>query len=65
MSVIKAMFPAGLLTWIVCLVIGSNGSRGGYLNIHRIVIEGYTIHWSWPLFLVGMAISWFVIISTD
>ena len=64
-SLFKALFPAGLLTWIVCLFIGSSGSSGGFLNIYRIAIEGYSIYWSWPLFLAGTAIAWFAITTTE
>ena len=65
MPLVKAFFPAGLLTWLVCLFIGKGGSTGGFLNIHRIMIEGYTLYWSWPLFLAATAIAWFVFLTID
>ena len=62
MSFIKGLIPGVLLTWIMSGIIGSNGSRGGMLDIQRLYISGHDVYWSWHLFiaatLLGTAIFW-------
>ncbi len=61
MALIKALFPAGILTWVVAGILGSQGMRGGMLMLERNVVEGHMFFWSWPLFLASAALAWFVI----
>ncbi|GAM06974.1 MULTISPECIES: hypothetical protein [Novosphingobium] len=61
MALIKAFFPAGLLTWVVAGILGSQGMRGGVLLLERASIDGHTFFWSWPLFLAATGLSWFVV----
>lgn len=63
-ALFKALIPAGLLTWIIAGVIGSNGSRGGFLFIHRLALSSGAfsgssggIYWSWPLFLAALLLA--------
>ena len=56
----KALFPGALLAWLLATVIGSNGSHGGWTNIHRIMILDQQLWWSWPIFFGGTALAWFV-----
>ena len=58
MAMFKALIPGFLLTFIVCLVMGSNGSRGAWLAIHRVSIESIEIWWSWPLFFISTGLAW-------
>ncbi len=58
MGAIKAMFLGGVLTGVIALVIGSQGSSGGYLSIHDMRVGDYSLYWSWPLFLAGTGLSW-------
>ncbi|WP_395395077.1 hypothetical protein WBP07_06925 [Novosphingobium sp. BL-8A] len=58
MAAIKALIPAFILTWVVSLVIGSQGSRGGMLAITHTFYEGYELYWSWPLFLGATGLAW-------
>ena len=58
MPFVKALVPGLILTFIVCIVMGSNGSTGAWLDIHRIAVQDYTLYWSWPLFIAYTAISW-------
>lgn len=58
MAFIKALVPGFLLTWVVSMIIGSNGSRGGIMAIQHSYIEGYNFYWSWPLFIAGTALAW-------
>lgn len=53
MSLVKGLIPGFLLTFIISLILGSNQSKGGFLDIFRTTIEGQTVYWSWPLFFVG------------
>ena len=54
----KAVPLGSILTYVVAFVIGSQGSRGGYLAIFRQEIYEYEMWWSWPLFFVGTALAW-------
>ncbi|TCM22247.1 hypothetical protein EDF56_101933 [Novosphingobium sp. PhB165] len=58
MAIIKALIPAFLLTWVVSLVIGSQGSHGGALTITHTFYQGHELYWSWPLFLGATGLAW-------
>ena len=56
-ALLKAI-PIGIvLAFVVALFIGSGGSGGGLLNVHSVAFEGYEFFWSWPLFILGTALS--------
>ncbi|WP_251567036.1 hypothetical protein [Erythrobacter sp. 3-20A1M] len=50
-AVIKGSLSGALVTWLVALFIGSSGSTGAQLAIHKIYFEQHSFYWSWPLFL--------------
>jgi len=54
----KALIPGCLLTFIISLVVGSNGSRGAWLSIDYVTIESVSFYWSWPLFLIATGLAW-------
>ena len=58
MEFFKAVPLGGLLTVVVALVIGSQGSRGGRLAIFQAEIYEYDLWWSWPLFFAGTGLAW-------
>ena len=58
MSFVKALIPGLILTFVVCLILGSNGVSGAWLDIHRVHIQDFSLHWSWPLFIASTGISW-------
>lgn len=60
MALVKALFPAGLLTWVVAGILGAQGLRGGMFMLEKITIEGHMFYWSWPLFLGASVLGWFV-----
>lgn len=62
MDFIKAAGLGGVLTGVVSLVIGSQGSRGGQLAIHLMEAGQYELYWSWPLFLAGTGLAWALLI---
>ncbi|WFL78627.1 hypothetical protein P7228_06070 [Altererythrobacter arenosus] len=55
----KASVLGIVLTGVVALIIGSQGSGGGQLAIYVAKpYVGYEIYWSWPLFFAGTGLSW-------
>lgn len=60
MSFFKALIPGSILTFIVCLIMGSNGASGAWLHIHRVTMQGHDFYWSWPLFTVSTALAWII-----
>lgn len=58
MEFFKAVPLGALLAFVVSLVIGSQGARGGQLAIFRAEIYQYDLWWSWPLFFAGTALAW-------
>lgn len=58
MNFLKAFLPGSLLTWIVASIVGRDGDKGGMLNIQHTLVDGHTLHWSWPLFLVATGLTW-------
>ncbi|MCB2047861.1 MAG: hypothetical protein KDE32_06485 [Novosphingobium sp.] len=58
MSFFKALLPGSILTWLVCIIMGSNGSRGAWLNIHHVSIQSVDFYWSWPLFIAATGLAW-------
>jgi hypothetical protein len=67
-ALFKGMIPGILLTWVVSGILGSNGSKGGFLYIHQIHIAGnsafamssYSFYWSWPLFVAATMLAFFI-----
>jgi len=58
MDLLKAMGIAAVVTGCVAIVIGSQGTSGGQLAIHPLIIGDAKLYWSWPLFLAGSGLSW-------
>ena len=54
----KAMGLGAVLSGSLALVIGSQGSSAGPLEIHALMIAGQKIYWSWPIFLGGTGVAW-------
>jgi hypothetical protein len=63
-SFLKAV-PLGLfLTLLVALLVGSGGSSGGVLNVIPFSLGGVRLFWSWPLFCLGTALAWALLLMT-
>lgn len=58
MAFLKALIPGLILTFVVSLIIGSNGSSAGYLDIFRTSMMNQDFYWSWPLFIASTGVSW-------
>lgn len=64
-ALVKALVPGIILTFVVSIIIGSNGSPAGYLNIHSVSIAGQSFYWSWPLFLAATGLSWGILLMME
>jgi hypothetical protein len=58
MSLIKALILGGFLTWLLCLIFGTNHQKAGWLSVHQMQVLDYQIYWSWPLFLAATGLAW-------
>lgn len=75
MSLVKAILLGALLTGVVTLIVGSQGSQGGFLAIfpvdvpaaklHFEHLHNFTFYWSWPLFLAGTGLAWAILLMLD
>jgi len=72
-ALFKGMIPAILLTWVVSGILGSNGSKGGFLYIHMIHLAGNSafsvssmnFYWSWPLFIAATVLGTAIFMMLD
>ena len=53
----KGLIPGLILTFVVALVMGSNGSSGAWLQIYHASVEGIRFYWSWPLFVMSTGVA--------
>ncbi len=58
----KAIILGAILTWCIALVVGSQGSSGGQLAVHSVMLADFKIFWSWPLFFAGTGLSWALVL---
>ncbi|MBV7265565.1 hypothetical protein [Erythrobacter ani] len=58
MDMLKAFVLGAVLTLVVAIVVGSQGSSGGALAVHSMALGDHKVFWSWPLFLSGTGLSW-------
>ncbi len=57
MDVIKALTLGAILSGVLALVIGSQGSSGGLLAVHLVSIADAKLYWSWPVFFSGSGLA--------
>ena len=62
---LKAVALGIFLSLIISLFIGSGGSSGDLLNVREVTVQGYDFYWSWPLFVIGTAISFGIFMMMD
>lgn len=62
---LKALVLGIALALIVSLFIGSGGSSGGLLHVREVAVSDYDFYWSWPLFVIGTALSFGIFIMMD
>ncbi|GGZ10262.1 hypothetical protein ACFSTD_14395 [Novosphingobium colocasiae] len=56
-AVFKGLIPSFILTWVLSTIMGSNQVRHGMLQIEHTYFQSFDFYWSWPLFLVSLALS--------
>lgn len=64
MDFFKALIPGFILTFVVCGVLGSAHSDGGWLHIQTFYIHGHKLYWSWMMMIVSIGLSWVLIAIT-
>lgn len=57
MELIKAMTLGAILTGVLALVIGSQGSSAGPLAIQLVHVADAKFYWSWPVFCSGSGLA--------
>jgi len=62
---LKALVLGAALAFILSLFMGSGGTSAGLLNVHEVAVQGYHFYWSWPLFVIGTALSFGIFILMD
>lgn len=62
MELLKAMVLGLILTGCVSVVIGSQGSTGGQLAIHSLMVADFKVYWSWPMFFASTGLCWGLIL---
>ena len=65
LSFVKALPFAIFLSWILSLFMGTGGTSGGVLAVHRVHIVDVSFFWSWPLFFLGLALTWALLLMMD
>jgi hypothetical protein len=58
MPFVKALIPGVILTFVVCIILGTNGQTGAWLEVHRTSLASQDFYWSWPLFVLSTGIAW-------
>lgn len=58
MELVKAIPLGAILSGVISLIVGSQGSHGGQMAVHMAELVDYRFWWSWPLFLVGTGLAW-------
>jgi hypothetical protein len=57
-EVVKALPLGAILSGVVSLLVGSQGSHGGQMAIFLAEISHHSFYWSWPLFFAGTGLAW-------
>ncbi|QKG72675.1 hypothetical protein HQR01_05565 [Erythrobacter mangrovi] len=58
MELVKAIPLGAILSGVISLIIGSQGSHGGQMAIYMAEVVDYRFWWSWPLFFAGSGLAW-------
>lgn len=70
-ALFKAIPLGALLTFLVCLFIGSSGGTGGFLEIRNMDVDiaalgvSFDMHWSWTMFAIGTGLAWAILFMMD
>jgi hypothetical protein len=58
MTIVRALLPAFILTFVVAAIVAATGTCGGVLAIEQAPLVDWHFYWSWPLFLLFTGIGW-------
>ena len=58
MTIVRALLPAFILTFVVTAILAATGTHGGVLAIQPAPLADTHFYWSWPLFLLFTALGW-------
>ena len=65
MTIVRALLPGFILTFIVTAILAAAGTRGGVLAIQPAPLLDMQVFWSWPLFLLFTALGWTLLSMMD
>jgi len=60
MSFLKGLIAGLILTIVVASIFGVNHQSASFLNVHGVDYKDYHFYWSWPLFVAGSGLGWFI-----
>jgi hypothetical protein len=60
MPFFKALLPGTAGTFVLSLILGSQHTKAGWLNVERLTVESFSFHWSWPLFIILTGLAWLI-----
>lgn len=56
-DVIKALTLGVILSATLALVLGSQGTSAGPLDVHLVSVADAKLYWSWPIFVSGSGLA--------
>jgi hypothetical protein len=62
---LKAIVVGAIFSFVLSTLIGHAGSTGGIAYIHHYVIQGFSFHWSWVLFVVGAGLAFVIFLMLE
>jgi hypothetical protein len=62
---LKAIVVGAIFSFVLSALIGHAGSTGGLANIHHFVIQGFSFHWSWVLFVAGSGLAFVIFLMLE
>jgi len=61
MTIVRALLPAFIFTFVVSAILAASGTRGGVMAIQQAPLAHYHFFWSWPLFCLFTGVSWAIL----
>ena len=61
MTIVRALLPAFILTFLVTAILAAAGAHGGVMAIQQAPLAQYHFFWSWPIFCLFTAVSWAIL----
>nr|WP_298931816.1 hypothetical protein [uncultured Erythrobacter sp.] len=58
MDLLKSLMLGAVLSGTLAIVIGSQGSTGGAMDIQSFRVDDMKLYWSWPVFFGGSGLAW-------